>query len=365
MNHNDLFWTAPSDPESSPPADPLGLDAMRDELAGHLVPCLTSRTVSHEDFYWTLVFIKWAAQEPTHEKRVASFLSHERCLKLLWANEGRQGFSGSRRAREQEQEPGAPSLAYRKLLKLPQSQGLLGAHLAPLRSLGLAEKGVLDLTEAGRSLVETIDPAPPKLRDKSWESWRNAFGKVDKHFTKTAFCRRLRDVLAAKMKDLDEALNHIGYPTPDQQQWARAAKHMPENLARHAVLAGHFCPWAVRVRDFFTALITNKGKVGKERCPLQLRVHIPQGLDDRWHPLREALKNWNTKAPERFLAEWHRKVFEARKYGPNDVWLHDKDGKITWFPRRITPSENAGGDCRWRNAIGLMKRKQPWRGSND
>jgi hypothetical protein len=50
-----MFWTRPSTDEATP-TDPLGLDSMRDELADKLVPCLTGRTRSHEDFYWCLTF---------------------------------------------------------------------------------------------------------------------------------------------------------------------------------------------------------------------------------------------------------------------------------------------------------------------
>jgi hypothetical protein len=361
MNPNDLFWTSPPEPEVSLPVDPLGLDAMRDELAEHLVPCLTSRTVSHEDFFWTLVFIQWAATEHTHDKRVAVFLYYERCLKLLWAREGRQRrFSGSRRAKEQEQEPGAPRLAYKKLLKLPQSQGMLGAHLAPLRALGLVEKGQLELTdkrgetESGLSLVSAVDPYPPKLRDGNWDSWRRAFTDVRSHYVSSTFRRRLRAVMAEKMPDLNRALSGLGYPNRVDQQWGRAARHMPENLARFAVLAAEFCPWADRMKDFFATLVTNRGKVGAGKCPSPLSARIPEGLN-RWEPLRAAIKTWNARDPARFLADWHRRVFEERGYGPSDLWLQNEDGKITPYPGRVSVTENAGGDCRWYNATILLK----------
>lgn len=341
--------------------DPLGLDAMRDELAGILVPCLTSRTVSREDFFWTLVFILWAESEPTHDKRVDAFLRHERCLKLYWAkDQPRRSFSGSRRAKDQSEEPGAPRLAYRKLLKLPQAQGMLGAHLAPLRALGLVEKGVLELTdrcgesESGRSLVSSVDPDSPNLRDGSWDSWRVAFAEVRSHYEGSAFRQRLRNLMVEKMPGLNTALSRLGYPTPKNQQWGRAAKFMPANLTTHAVLAGEFCPWAACMKDFFAAFVRNRGKIGEVKCPGPLNARIPEGLS-RWASLRDALKSWNTRDPARFLADWHRRVFDERGYGPKDLWLQWEDGRITPFPRRVSVTENSGGDCRWYNATTLMK----------
>lgn len=359
MQDSDLFWTTPPKPEESTPVDPLGLDAMRDELSSHLVPCLTSRTISHEDFFWTLVFIHWAASEPTHDRRVDAFLRYERWLKLLWAkDESNRSFLGSREAKKQKGYTGAPRLAYKKLLKLPQSQGMLGAHLAPLRTLGLVEDGLLELTDkpgeavSGRSLIAMVDSFAPKLRDGSWDSWRRNFAEIRSHYVGSAFRRRLRNHMAAKMPDLDRALSELGYPS--DQRWGDAAKCMPEPLARYAALAGVFCPWAVRVKDFFAALVTNHGKPGAGKCPGPLSTRIPEGLN-RWEPLRETLKTWNAREPARFLAEWHRRVFEERGYGPGEFWLQIEDGRITTFPGRVSVTENASGDCRWSNAAILMK----------
>ncbi len=51
-----VFWSRPSDDDDARPTDPLGLDAMREELSDRLVPCLTGRTREHEQFFWSLVF---------------------------------------------------------------------------------------------------------------------------------------------------------------------------------------------------------------------------------------------------------------------------------------------------------------------
>ncbi len=362
MNPNDLFWTSPPKDEEPLPVDPLGLDVMRDELADRLVPCLTSRTKRHEDFFWTLVFIKWAASEPTHEARVAAFLRYERWLKLLWAKYGSEaGFAGSRRAKVQSQEDGAPLVAYKRLLKMPQSQGMLGAHLAPLRSLGLVvESESLELTDgparndSGAALVMAIDPDPPRLRDGKWSDWKRDFDGVREHFAGGDFRRRLRNLMAKKMPVLDGALASLRYPAQGTQQWTRAAKHMPSGLAPYARLAGAFCPWAAEMRDFFVACVESRCSDKSIRCPKPLAASIPSDLE-RWEPLRKALARWDKASPVRFMADWHREVFEGRGYGKSDLWLSYEDGRPMAFPGRVSATKNVEGDCRWSNAVTLLK----------
>lgn len=71
-----VFWSRPSEDDDARPTDPLGLDAMREELSDRPVPCLTGRTWSHEEFFWSLVFLRWAEEEKrTEEAQVQRFLS--------------------------------------------------------------------------------------------------------------------------------------------------------------------------------------------------------------------------------------------------------------------------------------------------
>lgn len=132
---DEMFWTAPSLAEDSHPTDPLGLDVMREELSDRLVPCLGGRTRSHEDFFWTLTLLHWATSQPTESAKVQAFLEWERCLKLYWVKQGRKGFTGVEEATRQSRDPNAPSIYYRPLLVNQRSNGLLGAHLAPIRKL--------------------------------------------------------------------------------------------------------------------------------------------------------------------------------------------------------------------------------------
>ena len=178
----DLFWTIPST-DGATPNDPLGLDAMRNELADKLVPCLTGRTHSHEDFYWCLTFIRWSSSRASEKERISQFLRYERWLKLCWANDGRS-FAGSRQATMQASEKGAPLKWYAPLLKNQRSQGLLGAHLEPLRKIKLVSPDVLKLTGAGSKLVDGAGPPvlEQDLPNGAWKPWHRRFERAKAGF---------------------------------------------------------------------------------------------------------------------------------------------------------------------------------------
>ena len=107
-----VFWTERAG-EISVPLDPLGLDQMKEELADELVPCLTGRTDSVEDAFWTMTFLRWAASiSTTDSATITRFLFWERCLKLVWTHFRsllHDGFPGIQRASSQSIEAGAPS----------------------------------------------------------------------------------------------------------------------------------------------------------------------------------------------------------------------------------------------------------------
>lgn len=345
----DIFWTTPDESDDSRPTDPLGLDAMREELADRLVPCLTGRTRSVEDFFWTMVFVRWAEEGSTETERIRWFLHWERCWKLCRAKQGETGFAGINRAQNQAREDGAPSTAYRPLLKNQRSQGLLGAHLVPLRKLGFVRPDCLELTEeadtrvagAGRSL---------KLRDGDWKGWQEAFGEIRKGYTQ-GFLRGFREALRKRMQKLHEALYRLGWPK--HQAWGRAARWMGDDLRPYALLANEFCNWAEEVRDAFDRLVFEKLGTRID-LPPALKSRIPSGLE-RWKPLRKALGSWSPKEPERLLAKWHREVFSERGY-ERDLWLQFEDGRTRPFPgraRRRPPGELS--DCRWSNAVQVMR----------
>lgn len=342
-----LFWTEPPLDQSSQPTDPLGLDAMRDELADKLVPCLTGRTKSHEDFYWTLVFIKWASQQPTEEARIREFLRYERYIKLTWAHAKRTGFIGVIKASEQANSKGAPKVAYTPLLKNQRSQGLLGAHLGPLQKLGLVKD--LQMTTEGDELIKGAGQSITGLRDGDWRQWMNAFRSTEKGYG-VAFKRRFQQRLAERMPLLRDALQHCRWN--ESSQWGKAA-HVMASSALYARLAGEYCSWADEMKRFFQEAVLTQGR-SKQHLPPRLKASIPGDLG-RFDPLRRVLCQWGSKDPFKLLAEWHRNVYEARGYSTNDLWVLVEDGKYHWYPGRVASSDTDGSDCRWKNAVMLMK----------
>lgn len=344
-----VFWTEPPEDDTRP-IDPLGLDAMRDELSDLLVPCLTGRTHSHEEFYWSLVFFRWAAEgQQSESKRIRAFLEWERCLKLSWAHQGRDGFNGLRQARIQGTHPHAPSRDFRPLLKNQRTQGLLGSHLGPIRKLHLMKETTLSLNDIGMALVAGAGEAP-NLEDGDWKGWARAFGRAGAAYD-ARFRNKLRGILKKEMPDQWRALDSVGWTK--RPSWRKASDRLGERLKPYAALAAEYCPWADEVRSLFQKLIYAPHEEPSERLPPRLPAKIPSGLK-RWDPLRFALKDWRRHEPIRVLANLHGVVFGERGH-ELDLWLRWEDGRRQAYPGRASFGiATDGGDCRWTNAVLLM-----------
>ena len=348
----DLFWTIPSADDLTP-TDPLGLDAMRDELADKLVPCLTGRTQSHEDFYWCLAFVGWSSQCPSEKLRITRFLNYERWLKLCWFNKGRKGFAGFRQAKIQGSEKGAPIKRFARLLKNQRFQGLLGAHLSPLRSIALIHPDSLALTKDGARLVEGAG-APlrdQELPDSDWDKWQQRFAKAARGFG-AVFKRDLRERLEAAMPWLAEALARSGWS--QCQGWTQIADSLPPDRAPYARLAGEFIDWASRVRNYFERIATGHSPESLS-YPARLRASIPKDLK-HWKVFKAEFSRWNPKDVPAALARIHKKVFLDRGYSESDLWIELQDGELRWKKGRANDEPHPeGSDCRWSNAVKLLK----------
>lgn len=346
-----VFWSCPPDHDDVRPTDPIGLDAMREELSDRLVPCLTGRTRNHEGFFWALVFLHWAALEKSYEDgRVQRFLHWERCLKMHWAHQGRDGFTGVNSASTQAGQRDAPRTAFAPLLKNQRAQGMLGAHLGPLRKLGLVSDSLLALVDEGPSLVAGAGD-PPQLRDGDWAGWTRAFSRAEKALG-PAFRKRLRDRLRTHMPDLHRALSAMRWRRT--RSWGQAALHIGPSLTQYASLAHEFIPWADALRELFHQLIRSAPTAPTPKLPSPLRGTIPDALA-RWEPLRHALRAWRRKHADRVLANLHRRVFSERGY-ERDLWIQWEDGRRITYPGRASFNVAAeGSDCRWANAVTLMR----------
>jgi hypothetical protein len=351
MHVANLFWTTPSAERDSRPTDPLGLDAMRTQLADVLVPCLTGRVSRHEDFYWSLLFLRWGSSDDDARER--RFLECERLLKLWWVHTGRdRGFPGVEGAKRQAHETDAPRTVYRPLLKTPRAQGLLGAHLNPLRRLELVRLDGLGLTPDGEALVRSGGEELGPVHSGDWRSLRRAFETASRGFN-TSFIGKLTHRLAGAMPDLERALRAVRWPA--RQSWRAAARHIGPKLAPYARLAGEFCDWADQVRARFDETVED-GAIPRTPLPAALTVPIPAALT-AWAPLRAALQSWPhySSDPRAMLAELHRRVFLERGYSRDDLWLAREEGRFESCPGiAATRDDPEGSDCRWRNAVWLM-----------
>jgi hypothetical protein len=345
---DNVFWTVPPSDRESGTTDPLGLDAMRDELSNRLVPALTARTHRHEDFFWTLVFLNWGCDQKTDDGRVAKFLAWERCLKLWWCHRKLSGFSGVQRAKIQASHDDAPSLGFSPLLTNQRAQGLLGAHLGPLRALKLVEQAELIPTDDGKDLVEGAGETP-SLVAGSWKNWDKAFDRV-----LIAFGRRivnaLRSRLWSAMPQLKAALEHLNWPS--RANWRGAASLMGKELAVYARLAHEFCPWSEELRKRFNAALDLPPLSAEYDVGPTLKKDIPVPLK-RWRPLRKVLLSWKTN-DIRTLIDLHTAVFEDRGYS-KELWLIWEDNKPRITGRGLARMVAEGRDCRWRNAVELMR----------
>jgi hypothetical protein len=351
MTLDGVFWTCPPEDDETRPTDPLGLDAMREELSDRLVPCLTGRTWSHEEFFWSLVFFRWSQEEEQiDEARAQRFLHWERCLKLHWVHRKREGFTGVRRAASQANELGAPTTFFRPLLKNQRAQGMLGAHLRPLRKLGLVSESGLEVINDGLSLVARAGE-PPTLRDADWSGWTRAFERVEKTFN-ADFRQRFRECLAKKMPHLRSALAAVHWR--NEPAWKEAAAHIGAALRPFAILADEFCPWADRIRSLFHELVQLPPTEAAPKLPLPLSAPIPHGLIS-WEPLKDALKRWQRERPDRVLIELHECAFRERGY-ERDVWIRwEDDRRFPYSGRASSSIALEGSDCRWANAVRLMR----------
>jgi len=319
---------------------------MRDELSDRLVPALSGRTRSHEDFFWTMAFVQWSSVHPNDDDRVRDFLAWERRLKLVWARyQPNKSFAGSRRAKEQS-EAAKPSAKFQPLLANQRSQGLLGAHLRPLRQLMLVKERELALTQYRETLMDGLAQAP--RLGGTWESWKSAFGQVRGSYG-VSFRKRLRQRMAEKMPELNAALSKLGWC--ETESWHLAAKHMLKHQ-RHALLAHEFCAWSRRVRQEFNAMIKDPKR---EVHLTPLKSSIPSDLRN-WEPLKCMLERLNGETDHRqLLCSLHSSIFAVRGYSKEDCWVVWGKGGPEKTNVKPIESTSDGGDCRWSNAVVLMK----------
>ena len=222
--------------------------------------------------------------------------------------------------------------------------------MGPLRKLGLASETALAPTEHGSSFIVGAGP-PPQLVDGNWGQWARSFDRAEKAFT-TDFKRRLRQRLAEKMPDLYAALKNTGWR--QGAAWKKAAQYIGVTQRPFALLAEEFCPWADLLRKQFHTIVRSSPKEPPPVLPPPLSQPIPRMLK-RWEPLRRALRRWRRREGDRVLADLHKQLFTERGY-ERDLWVCWEDGRRFTYPGRANSTVvPEGSDCRWANAVQLMR----------
>ena len=361
---NLIFWNSKPEKETSLP-DPIGLDRLRDNLADKLVPCLTGRSRYPEEVFWCLVLLSWS-NAPSYRERVERFLRYEWRLKLVWAKYRNHRiaskigcppkFSGSRGAAEQISEvPDAYYMPgkYRPLLANQRSQGMLGSYLKVLTKLSLVNKD-LSLTAIGAKCCFGAEEEKIPATRQEWNPWKEVFTKAYHGYP--GFKRSLSLGLRKNMPELAAGLAAVKWPqTP---AWDKAARHMGKQQALSS-FAAKYCRWADKVRAYFNDLAdggTGHLNAGTLSIPSEL-FQQSEELQKEWRWIANCTANKKLLS-RKGIAKRHVAVMKSRGYGPGDYWLcwDDEKNNLIPFPENIAKTATHDGhDCRWGNAIRLMK----------
>ena len=349
--------------------DPIGLSSLHDAAATVLLPWITNRTRSAEEYLWALLGLAAGAAQGHADRDIwAYFEGFEKALKLFWYVElGQEGFSGVEAIRE-------AVLASRRdleftLLSNQRSNGLLGAYIRSLQRAGLVEVGSLRVSSAGQELLW-----PESLRwsgdlSRGWQfGFRRFQERLAKPWGRNAKLQLGRKVFGAvEMSDAAAAIRALGQ-TP---RWPRAAVYMAsvnkQRIARRGRQLLRFLQTTANafyefledpeapIRRPTTAGLTDAGfwraiwEKGDAGAPFAEFVALVAR-----HPAR-------TKAA---LTELHHRIWRSR--GHEDFWI-EPDGR-GWRlrpdlryarPRRQSTEWDLRWDVCWR-----LIRQTHWRPSD-
>ncbi len=358
------FWLKPPDYGRSRELDPLALSTLHDAAADVLLPILSGRTRSAEDFIWVLVGLRWAnEQAPTEIEIWDHFEIFEKALKLTWFHQGRvTGYSG-RDAIRDHYNAGRTDLSF-KLISNQRYQGLLGAYLRALRAGALVHGRSLRLTEVGKMLIN-------KIRFQ-WKGTVSGYGWLARTFerAKMGFTRSVYRELGAAlfdppaMCDVARTIRALGA----RPNWRSAARRLTISNGKRPVALigndlGHFLKQVTAT--FWSILEKPTRAVPRlEAGPLRARgwrdiIFRSERLQALHNPIESFLADAG-RHPRRALIELHAAVWKQR--GHPVPWVRASKGKIivrTDIGLKTPPAE-AEWDLRWVVAHKLI-RQTAWR----
>jgi len=219
----EAFWSKPPDFGRGREQDPLGLSTLHEAAADVLLPLLSGRTRSADEYLWVLVGLRWAGEQAATDKDIwANFETFEKALKLNWFHCGRRsGFAGVG-AIKQHYKDGRTDFDF-QLISNQRSLGLLGAYLRSLRDAGLVERRTLQLEKnAANALIDSVSfPWRGSISSYGWLA--NTFRRAQEGFSRNTYTelgRRLFD--RSDMRDVAAAIKTLG-PRP---AWRKAARRL-------------------------------------------------------------------------------------------------------------------------------------------
>lgn len=345
--------------------DPLGLSAMHEAAADVLLPFVSGRTRSAEDYVWVLLGLRWAGSISGTDADIwEGFERFEKGLKLSWFHERlrRAGFTGVEAVRDHYKE-GRTDLEF-KLVSNQRAQGLLGAYLRSLRDADLVEARSLRLSTRGRALIDGIDFSwKGEVSSYGWLA--NAFRRARDDFSAGVYRELGRSLFDPEaMQDSAAAIRSLG-ATP---AWQRAAKMLKASPARSQVAAvgdelARFCKRAIGT--FWSILESPDREIGRidtgrlSTASWRVAVFRSNGMA----PLRQPFETFLSSVsrwPRRALIQLHEAVWERR--GHKVPWIRSVSGKVQVRPDIAlkTPPLESEWDLRW-SVVHELVRRTEWK----
>jgi hypothetical protein len=360
------FWSQPPEIGRSRELDPLGLSSVHEAAADVLLPFLSGRTRTADEYLWVLIGLRWSEGRSASEAEIwDGFEAFEKALKLSWYHSGRrQGFTGVDAIRG-HYEAGRRDFNF-NLVSLQRSQGLLGAYIQSLRKSSLVEPRSLRPTKRGRALIgEIVFRWNGKISGYGWLA--RTFGEAEKRFSSSTH----RDLGSAlfddeRMRDVATAIYNLGA----QPAWFGASRSLGGSNDKRlvATIGDELARFSNQMTKTFWSLLESPSRTVVRLVRRRLRspkwrdvVFRSNGL----RPFRESFDRFlidSGSRPAAALIALHTSVWDRR--GHVAPWIRASKGNIRVRPDialKVPPVER-DWDLRWGVAHGLIRRTR-WRPS--
>jgi hypothetical protein len=361
------FWLRPTNTEESREIDPLGFSSLHEAAADVVLPHLTWRTLSADEYLWVLIGLGRAAEFATTDVGVWRFFARfERALKLSWYWSGRESSFNGIRAVMEQCDAGASTLDFR-LLADQRSQGLLGAYLRPLRRSGLVSQRSLKLEPAGSEIAAHIGFYWSGEQNRTWcHQFNETADQLAGHAGQEAKQLLGRKLFShPEMVVVANAIQRLGA----KPQWGRAANMLRDRpdkatIARIAAPLGNLLQASTAA--FWQLLQEPITSIQPLPVPSILLGNWIQAVPNRsgWaDPFVEfrATAGKSGKAARAAIVRLHERIWSSR--GHEDFWVIEDGRRLKVRPdiRYKRPAAGNGEwDFRW-SVCHRLVRQTKWR----